>query len=90
MTTEFGEEIVIKNNFLRVVGGECGRSRAGSILSVWKLVCGAMCWEQNVDVLRPLVQEEFVGSPATQFLEETEIVEAPVLTFLDETLEVVR
>ena len=30
-----------------------------------------MCEEQSVDVLVPLVQEEFVGSPVPQFLEET-------------------
>ena len=46
VTTEFGEEVVLKTTLLEVVGKEFGRPRAGSTSSVWKAclwleVCGA-------------------------------------------------
>ena len=99
MTTEFGEEIAIKKTLFFRWSGRNLADCADSAPSVWKPVCGAMCEKHNVDVLFPTVQEEFVGLPVHQFLEDTvevmklvpqKIVEVPVPPFLNETLELQR
>ena len=51
---------VTNNTLLQVVRKKFGRPRAGSAHSVCKPVCG------NGDVLFPLAQKEFAGSPAPQ------------------------
>ena len=62
------EEIVIKHTLQ--VRKECGTPREASTPSVWKPVHGIRCEGRNVDGRVPLVQEEFVGSPVPQILED--------------------